>query len=213
MASGIAPDQAPVVDGRNQRRERNREAVVEALLALYREGDLTPSAEAVATRAGISVRSLFRYFDDIDALVRTAVASQLSHVAPLLAIAVPPDLPFDERVRRFVAARLRMLERIGEVGRVARSLAPIRQRVLEGLTQVRAALRDQLATTFAPELAALPDDQRAAAAAAADVVSSWEAYDLLRNDQRLSKAKAAEVMRSALVALLRPVDPDEAGSA
>lgn len=204
MASSTAPDQAPVVDGRNQRRERNRDAVVEALLALYREGDLAPSADTIAARAGISVRSLFRYFDDVDALVETAVASQLSHVAPLLAVNVPPDVAFDDRVRRFVAARIRMIEGVGEVGRVARSLAPIQPRVLEGLTQVRAALRDQLATAFAPELAALPDDRRAATVAAADVVLSWEAYDLLRNDQRLSKAKAAGVMRGALVALLRP---------
>jgi TetR/AcrR family transcriptional regulator, regulator of autoinduction and epiphytic fitness len=210
VATSTAPDQAPVVDGRSQRRERNRDAVVEALLALYREGNLTPSADTIAARAGISVRSLFRYFDDVDALVQTAVASQLTHLAPLVAVKVPPDLPFDERVQRFVAARVRTLEGVGEVGRVARYLAPIQQRVLEGLTQVRAALRDQLTTTFAPELAALPDDRRAPAAAAADVVTSWEAYDLLRHDQRLSKAKAAGVMRGALVALLRP---DEVGSA
>jgi AraC-like DNA-binding protein len=31
---------------------------------LYREGDLAPSAADIADRAGISARSLFRYFDE-----------------------------------------------------------------------------------------------------------------------------------------------------
>jgi TetR/AcrR family transcriptional regulator, regulator of autoinduction and epiphytic fitness len=208
VASTSASDPAPVADGRSLRRERNRDAVVEALLAIYREGNLAPSADTIAARAGISVRSLFRYFEDLEALVRTAVASQQRHLAPLFALDAPVELPFEERLARFLAARVRLLEGIGEVGRVSRSMAGLQPRVREGLTVVRAALRDQLTTAFAPELAALPDDQRLAATAAGDIVSSWESYDLLRNDQRLSKAKAAEVMRAALVALLRA---DESG--
>lgn len=199
----------PIVDGRSRRRDRNREAVVEALLDIYREGDLAPSVETIAARAGISVRSLFRYFEDIDALVRTAVISQQRHLAPLLTLDIPLDLPFEQRLRRFVAARVRLLEGIGEVGRVSRSLVALQPRVIEGLTEVRASLRDQLTTAFGPELAALPDDGKPAAIAAADVVTSWESYDLLRNDQRLSKAKAAGVMRTALVALLRPHQPGD----
>ena len=74
----------PLTDGRNQRRDRNRDAVVTALLELYREGQLGPSAEEIAARAGISVRSLFRYFDDVDALVRAAIARQQEHLAPLV---------------------------------------------------------------------------------------------------------------------------------
>ena len=46
------------VDGRHLRRERNREAVVEALLEFYREGNLQPSATEVAERAGSSARSV-----------------------------------------------------------------------------------------------------------------------------------------------------------
>ena len=56
-------------DGRHERRARNRDAVVDALLALVGDGDLAPSAEAVAARAGLSSRSLFRYFADTEALV------------------------------------------------------------------------------------------------------------------------------------------------
>src|SRR5690606_34994653 len=111
-------------DGRSLRRDRNREAVVAALLDLYREGDLTPSTEAIAARAGISARSLFRYFEDAEALVRTAIARQQQHLAPLMAVEIPTSRPLAHRVDRFVDARVRLLEGMGEVGRVARSLAP-----------------------------------------------------------------------------------------
>ena len=70
------PGSAPVVekiDGRRASRERNRDAVVDALLDLYREGNLSPGADAVAERSGLSRRSLFRYFDDLDDLCRAAI--------------------------------------------------------------------------------------------------------------------------------------------
>ena len=43
----------PAADGRVLRGERNRQAIVDALLALYEEGVLRPSANEVAERAGV----------------------------------------------------------------------------------------------------------------------------------------------------------------
>lgn len=191
-------------DGRNLRRDRNRGAVVEALLALTREGNLAPTTEEIAARAGISVRSLYRYFDDIDALIRTAIGRQQQHVAPLLPLDIPPGLPLDERARHFTAARVRLLDGIGPVGRLARSVAATQPLVLAELTRVRAALRAQLTEVFRPELDALPDERRPPVVTAADVVCSWEAYDLMRHDQGLEPEQAAESMRVALLALLAP---------
>src|SRR5262245_22771923 len=93
------------VDGRRLRRDRNREAVVQALLALYREGDLSPSTDDVAARAGISARSLFRYFDDVDTLVETAIAHQQAHLRPLYPLSIDPSMALADRIDAFVAAR------------------------------------------------------------------------------------------------------------
>src|SRR6185437_733480 len=60
-------------DGRRLRRDRNRMAVVDALLDLYGESNLRPSTAEIADRAGLSHRSLFRYFDDFDDLCREAI--------------------------------------------------------------------------------------------------------------------------------------------
>ncbi|HET9610836.1 MAG TPA: TetR/AcrR family transcriptional regulator [Acidimicrobiales bacterium] len=201
MTTRQAVEAAPP-DGRNRRRDRNREAVVTALLELYREGNLGPSADEIAERAGISARSLFRYFDDTEALVRTAIARQQQHLAPLYGLDVPAEAPLAERVDRFVAARLRLLEGMGEIGRVARAVAVRQPLVLAELARIRGVLRRQLAATFAAELDALPAGERRSALAAADVVTSWESFDLMRNDQGLRRDEAAAAMAAGLLRLL-----------
>ena len=192
----------PLTDGRNQRRDRNREAVVSALLELYREGNLGPSTDEIAARAGISARSLFRYFDDVDSLVRAAIARQQEHVAPLYALDIPAGAALDERIERFVTARLRLLQGMGEVGRVARTLAAHQPLILAELARIRHRLRVQLADTFAPELDALSPGDRQATLAAADVIVSWEALDLMHNDQGLPVDQVEAAMRGGLTRLL-----------
>jgi AcrR family transcriptional regulator len=188
----------PETDGRRLRREQNREAVVQALLELYREGNHDPSSDEIASRAGISARSLFRYFDDIDALVRTAISRQAQHLAPFFGLDTATDAPFEERLDRFVTARVLLLDEMGEVGRHARSVATRHTRIAIELGRIRAQLRAQVADLFAPELRALPAGERSAALAAADVLASWEGYDLLRHDQALSRAAAARAMARGL---------------
>lgn len=201
MTSPSLDAEAPA-DGRNARRNRNREAVVNALLELCRAGDVHPSTEAIAARAGISVRSLFRYFDDAEALVRTAIARQQQHLGPLYALDVDPAAPLAERIDRFVAARVRLLDGMGEVGRLARITATRQPLVLAELARIRGTLRRQLTEVFAAELAARPPADRRATVAAADVVTSWESFDLMRNDQGLTRDEAAAAMAAALLRLL-----------
>jgi AcrR family transcriptional regulator len=191
-----------VVDGRRLRRDRNREAVVQALLELYRAGNLTPSTDEIAERAGISSRSLFRYFDDVDALVRTAVARQQEHLAPLFEVSARPEQPLVARVDRFVADRTRLLDAMGPVGQLARSIAPRQPQVAAELGRIRAVLRSQVVDVFAPELALAPAGEHDAVLAALDVACSWEARHLLRQDQRLGKSAAARVMALSIHRLL-----------
>ena len=166
---------APTTDGRVERRERNRAAVVEALLDLYREGQLAPSADAIARQAGVSPRSLFRYFDDLDALVRGGRATAAGPPRADDGLRGRSGAPLDERLGRLVAARLDLYEAMGAVARVARRVAHQQPPVAEELGRIRAVLRDQVAAAFAPELAARRGTAGAEALAAADVLISWEA--------------------------------------
>jgi AcrR family transcriptional regulator len=192
----------PSVDGRRLRRDRNRETVVEALLELYREGNLSPSTDDIAARAGISARSVFRYFDDTDALVRTAVARQQEHLAPLYELTASADQPRAERIERFCADRLRLLEAMGPVGQLARSVGVRQPVVAQELGRIRAVLRSQVADLFADALSEVDPGERASVLAALDVATSWEAHHLLRTDQRLSRPATQRAMATAVRRLL-----------
>jgi hypothetical protein len=47
------------IDGRTERRDRNRTAVLDALLDLVEEGNLAPTVPEISERCGISHRSVF----------------------------------------------------------------------------------------------------------------------------------------------------------
>jgi AcrR family transcriptional regulator len=194
-------------DGRRQRRERNREAVVAALLELYHEGNLDPSSAEIADRAGLSPRSLFRYFDDVDDLCQAAIAAQQQQVLPLTRIDATPSEPFEQRLAAFVSQRLAVFAAMGAAGTVSRLRAPFQPVVAHELRQSRAFLRSQLARLFANELGALPATRAAAALAAADVICSFDAYRLLVDDQGLDRATTEATITQAVRALLAP-DPE-----
>ena len=94
------------VDGRTMRRTRNRSSVINALLELIQEGDFEPGASAIAERAGVSHRSVFRYFDDLGDLVRTAVTQQFEQANELAEIPHLGEGSTNDRIERYVAARI-----------------------------------------------------------------------------------------------------------
>lgn len=187
------------VDGRRLRRERNREAVIDALVELFEEGAYQPSSDEIAVRAGISPRSLFRYFDDVGDLNRAAIERQLARAQPMLELDIDADAPTDAKIDRLVAERVRMWEAIEPAARAARLNAHRRPVVAAQLLEARAFLRRQLRALFAPELR-----DRAELLGAVEVLTSFESYELLRVDQGLSRPKTVSTISSALRALLNP---------
>ena len=199
-AAAAAPSPSDV-DGRRLRRDRNRDAVVQALLALYREGNLDPSADEIATRSGVSARSVFRYFDDVEDLANAAITHQLMDVAHLLPLTCPPDRPLAERIAAVAQQRAALYEAIFPVALVSRLRAPFNRAVAARLAQNRAEMRAQVANLFRAELAALPDGAAARRLAAADTLASYETWSLWRTDQGLSAADAEATMADALTCL------------
>ncbi len=191
----------PGTDGRRRRRDRNRLAVVDALLGLYADGNLRPSSAEIAERAGLSPRSLFRYFDDVDDLCRAAIDRQQQLARPLFPVWVAQDSPLEVRVEALVDQRLRLFAAVGSAATVVRLGAPFQQPLQAQLTRSRALLRGQVGQVLAPELTGLgkrgPD-----ALAAVDVLLSFESLQLLRHDQGLSVASLRRVLSGAVSALL-----------
>ncbi len=189
-------------DGRQLRRQRNREAVVDALLDLYRDGNLRPSTEEIATRSGLSPRSLFRYFDDVDDLTRTAILRIERRAAVLFPIEVAPTAAVGTKVRALVDQRFTLFDAVGNAAAVSRLRSPFQPILADRLRRNRSLLRGQLETLFAPELNRMDKRHAAVTLAAADVLTSFESHQLLLKDQELSARQAKEAMSSALVILL-----------
>jgi AcrR family transcriptional regulator len=198
-AADVVP---PAADGRQLRRRRNRDAVVEALLDLYQEGVLQPSTEAIAARAGLSPRSLFRYFEDVDDLTATAMRRQQARIRHLVPVGVDPDQPTAVKIGALVEQRFRLFDALGTAAVAARIRAPFHPPLAELVRQNRAFLRSQIERLFAPELATLPTDRAAGVLAAADVLTTFEAHRQLLDDLRLDPPRARAVLNQALLTLL-----------
>lgn len=183
-----------------QRRVRDpaqtRRAIIEALLELLDETGRTPTADAIAARAGVSRRSVFVHFSDLDQLHIEAARRQgerlLSMVEP-----ISPDLPLAERVRAFAAQLERLYEAMTPVRRVALVIGASSP-VVAGLTDdADVWLRGRLAEVFAREL--IGRDPRLLDAVDAGV--SWAAWYHLR---RLSRPEARQRLELLLTTLLAP---------
>jgi AcrR family transcriptional regulator len=186
------------LDGRRLRREQNRDAVIDALLALLHEGSYEPGTADIAARAGLSLRSLFRYFDDVDCLYQAAATRHAMLVLPLIELSIDPDEPAVDKIRAVVRARVLLFEQIGPAARALRAYARRHGPLAAEQARNRAFLRGQLAAVFAPELAACGG----ALLAAIDVLCSFDSYELLRHDQGFSSAQAETALTDAITAML-----------
>jgi AcrR family transcriptional regulator len=189
-------------DGRVLRGHRNRERIVAALRELVREGVVRPSAEQVATAAGVGERSVYRHFRDMESLYGEIGRLVQSEVAELVEPAPPSEGTLTKRIRGLVAWRARLFERIAPFersGSLARFRSPVLQRQHANLGRT---MRRQLQAVFRAELAG-----RAAVLEAADAFTSIETWQRLRIDQRLDPKRAARTVEAALQALLSPDRP------
>lgn len=202
--SALSEDAAaagPTMDGRAQRSVRTRRLVVEAFLDLVDAGEAQPTAQQVSDRSGASMRSIFRLFEDVEAMHTAAIAAQLERVAHLI---VPPPSkgPAKQRVKAIVDGRSKLFEAISPVRRLAVRLAPASVLIGADLDLANAYFRDQLGELFAPELRALTPSRRANLHDGLDVATSWETWERLRQTQGLSERRARQVVTEVLEALL-----------
>ena len=193
MATAIEP----TVDGRRARRHRSRDLAVEALLDLLNEGVARPTAQQVAERSGVSLRSIFRIFDDVESLHAAASAAQLGRIRHLF-VDVPAEGDLDARIDQVVAINGRLYESVAPVRRAALRSAPESDALQEQLARARGWVRAEVERVFADELQTAERD----AANALEVTLSFEAWDQLRSAQGLSAARTSATVTHILRSLL-----------
>ena len=118
MQGADTPITETPIDGRRARRERGRIAVIDAMFDLLQEGKVPPGADAIAERSGVSVASIFRYFDGIDDLQLQTLERFRSRFEPLISASIEGDLR--ARIAGLVGARLDLYEQAGAIMAVGR---------------------------------------------------------------------------------------------
>lgn len=178
-------------DGRLARAVRTRRAIVDALLSLLEEGDLQPTANRIAERAGISLRLIYHHFGDLESLFREAARRQAERLGAQ-SEPIPPDLPVDERIARLVDQRTTTLEWITPVRRAALLQEPFSEELRAARDAFYAMGEEQAQRLVGELLAGLPADERPAAAAAVANVLHWGLWNDLRTTGRsVDEARAA----------------------
>lgn len=186
------------IDGRTARGTRTREAIIDALYELLREGHGDTGARAIAERAGVSTRSVFQHFEDLEAVYTEVAARQESAINPFVA-PIDPLVPLVERVDRLVAARDEMyaimapVRRAMNVHRTARTSPLVRN----NLNRLHRALREQVAATFPHEISG---DARLLAQI--DVCLSFESWDQFTSQHGLTRVAARGHIAGLVLSLL-----------
>jgi len=188
-------------DGRVVRRERNRDAVVDAIMVLIQSGETQPAMADVARLAGVSERSIFRHFESREALLAAVIDRQVEVVSGLLR-EIPPTGPLASRISAFVSERARLYEEITPMRRAALHVVEVSDLVSDRLADTRAWLREELEAVFERELSRRPSTDRRDLVAALDVATSWEAWNLLREVEGCSAPRARRILVRVMTRLL-----------
>lgn len=183
------PDDAQLIDGRRLRSEASRLRIVEAVIALVREGEVLPSAEMVADRASVGLRTVFRLFEDMDGVYRGMQEVIGAEVRPLLEepiVADDRDTALDILIdRRALAFEIMLPLQIAADAQRHRS-----QALQEGRARLVDSQRERLQPVVPPEAWRDPVTRDAL-----DLALSFEAWRRLRKDQGVDIDRAKAVMR------------------
>ncbi len=208
MSTESAPEER--VDGRRQRTQVTRANIVKAAISLQNEGNMRPSMQQIAERAGVSLRTAFQHFPEKHQLTH-AVLDELTRInrvdPPPVELATHSAI--EPRMSKFLDIRCRQLEGLTPHRRAANSMIATSKLLQEHRVKVRQRYRNVVETWFAPELDALTDASRKKWLAAVATLVDWEMWQSLRTYPSRSIAEAREMLALLLAAALKQME-DEA---
>jgi TetR/AcrR family transcriptional regulator of autoinduction and epiphytic fitness len=194
------------VDGRRARSLKTREAIVDAFFALIDAGDPKPTAAAVAARAGLSVRSVFQHFADLEDLLLAVSDRQTNRIASLYT-GVQYEGELSSRIETFVGYRARLFETIAPLRRAAMLQEPFSKIVAERLDLARTLHRLDVERAFGPELEAARARGHDRLGDTVAIVSSFAIWDEMRRHSGFDVDAATESLRRTVGALLSSSAP------
>ena len=184
------------IDGRRKRSARSRAAIITATLTLLENGNLSPTAKQIAEEAGVGLRSFFRHFEDMDALLEAVDQQARQHYEHLFLLP-KPDGDIEVRLSDYIDVLSNAFERLKRP-MLSTQFHMWQSRALQNnWARNQRRLRKHL-EKWVPELQTLPDARREAVHAAA----SFDIWHRLRHHQSLSISEAREAMLALMLGVL-----------
>ncbi|HEX7851880.1 MAG TPA: TetR family transcriptional regulator [Sphingomonas sp.] len=197
----MSPSEVMVPDGRRRRSENSRNRIVEAMLELVAEGRITPSAEEVASRAGVGLRTVFRHFTDMESLYAAMTGRLAEHYEMWL-------IPFEstewqgqliEAIERRTTTYERLLP-FKRAGDAHRHTSPaIQSEHARMLVMMRNRLRSFLPLAITDDVVCFET---------IDLMLSFEAWQRLRDEQGLSIDLARQIVLREVLRLAGAEDSE-----
>lgn len=189
------------IDGRNLRAEHTRRRIVAATREHLEETMTLPKVAEVALRAGVSVRSVFQHFQEVEALFLVVFDEILTQAQqewqPVEAVG-----PVHERVEAFVGRRAILSERVLPVRFAAIAIETASPAVAERAKVARALTRQHIERAFRPELDRLAPPDRRQLLDALRAAVDWDMWMNMRRFHGLTAAEAEGVWHRIVTALL-----------
>lgn len=166
-------------------------------------GDIAPTAQRIADRAGVSVRSVYQHFTDVEGLYADASSRTFDWVLSV-SKDIDPSWPLPRRIEEFAVSRASTLEMLTPFSRASRLIEPNSAAIRHNRQVMQRWGRDRIARIFASELDGLDGATRTTLLAAIDTISSAEAWEHLRTSGHSLKT-ARQIMRTGVTALLSSI--------
>jgi len=188
-------------DGRHERLERSKLAVLHAVNDIVRETGKAPTADALAKRSGVSRRSIFRLFGSKAGLLRAAAEFTYGQIRGRFPI---PDFSAAdpaERVSRFVEHLSSIYEYITPFRRLTERSPQDEELIERERGRIEALYENQLRQAFA-ELGGAGRQPNPILRDTIQALVSWNTWNYLRNEQHHSIEYARTILTQAILSLL-----------
>ncbi|MEO0452305.1 MAG: helix-turn-helix domain-containing protein [Pseudomonadota bacterium] len=189
-------------DGRRKRSGRSRRQIIEAMFELLREDDMTPTALAVAERAGVGLRTVFRHFEDMESIFEE-MTEELKAVTMPKVIAPFEANDWRDQLMELVDRNAELWEEVFPM-QVALVVRRFQSDFLQKQYQSEVQLLRSALISF------LPKDiiENRALFSAIEVNFTFATWRRLREDQGLSVGAAKETLKLVMRALIAESNVD-----
>lgn len=189
---------AALLDGRRQRSAQSRRRILDAMLALILEGNPEPGAEAIAARAGVGLRTVFRLFSDMESICAEMLLPQRAEFVELFmtrleAAKGPP------RVRELWLRLSHLYEKrmpLRRAGMIRRYSSPS---LAGAMREMDTAIADFLDRQ-------IPGEAARPRRATLNLLMSYESWLRLRDNQGLGEAETRDTLMRAIDTVLAAPD-------